>query len=94
MENIQVKPIEMTNGSPVNSNSKSPVNWNFFGSRAPKSEIQFFVQVVILYSVIIASIVNLSIYKADNEFSKVWISLLSGCLGLALPNPSIKHKYG
>ncbi|MCP3662256.1 MAG: hypothetical protein GY696_07135 [Gammaproteobacteria bacterium] len=55
---------------------------NFLRRRWPG--ITYLLQVVLLYIVIIASIVNLSI---GNGNDKVWIGLLTSCIGLLLPNP-------
>lgn len=62
--------------------------WAFFGGSYPKSEIVFFSQTIILYTVIIVSIYNLSVGQA----SDLWVSLLSSCLGYILPAPTLKRK--
>ena len=63
--------------------------WHFFGKLLPRSEIVFFIQVVLVYVVVIVSIVNLTIGREDD---KLWIALLSSGIGYILPNPSLKHK--
>ena len=66
--------------------------WTFFGRRTPKSEAVFFSQIVMIYIVVIACIINLSI---NNGSSNLWTALLSSSLGYMLPNPSLKslrHK--
>ena len=64
-------------------------NWNVFGNKIPKEEITFFAQVVLIYIVCIACIINLSI---GNGNSNLWTSLLSGSLGYILPSPKLsKH---
>ena len=40
--------------------------WNIFGGRVPRSQIIFFSQIVIIYSVIFASILNLSLKNGEN----------------------------
>ena len=60
--------------------------WPVFGTKVPKSEIVFFCQIIILYTVIIVSIYNLTREKETN----LWISLLSSCLGYILPAPKLK----
>lgn len=57
----------------------------------PKREVVFFCQVIIIYIVIILSLVNLTLNKSNSD-SKLWIALLSSCLGYLLPNPSIKQQ--
>ena len=61
--------------------------WHFLGTRVPKTEIVYFCQMIIVYIIIITSVVNLSI---QNGSSELWISLLSSCIGYALPNPKLK----
>ena len=63
---------------------------NVFGRRASKSPIVFVVQSILIFIVIISSIVNLSIKAHDDPNSKLWIILLSACIGYYLPNPSMK----
>lgn len=65
----------------------SSARWALFGKRVPKSEIVFFSQTIILYTVIIVSIYNLSTDKA----SDLWVALLSSCLGYILPAPTLKR---
>lgn len=73
----------MTTESETGSNSK----WMVLGQKLPKSEIVFFVQVVLIYIVVITSIVNLTLNKDEG---KLWTALLSSSLGYLLPNPSLK----
>ena len=68
----------------------SEKSWCIWGSKVPRSEIQFFSQVVILYTVILISIINLSV-RVDNR--ELWTAILSSSLGYLLPNPSIKKKH-
>lgn len=63
--------------------------WTVFGRTIPKAEIVFFAQIIILYTVIILSIYNLTVGHKD---SNLWTALLSSSLGYMLPNPSIKNK--
>jgi hypothetical protein len=50
----------------------------------------FLCQVLILYTVIVVSIYNLTV---ESENSTLWTALLSSCLGYLLPNPTIKTKH-
>ena len=63
--------------------------WHLFGTECPKEEIVFLCQVVILYTVIVVSIYNLTVGHGD---STLWIALLSSSLGYLLPNPSMKRE--
>jgi len=69
------------------SDSTSTSKWAWFGQKLPRSEIVFFVQVIVVYIVIIVSIVNLTI---GSESDKLWISLLSSSIGYILPSPNLK----
>ena len=60
--------------------------WLLFGQKCPRQEVVFFAQTVIIYVVIIASIVNLSLGIGE---SNLWVALLSSCLGYLLPNPTL-----
>ena len=64
--------------------------WKCFSSNVPKSEIMYIGQIVAVYIVIIASIINLGI---SNENSNLWSALLSSSLGYLLTSPSlVKHE--
>ena len=66
-------------------------DWNFFGTECPKEEIVFMCQVIVLYTVIVVSICNLTIGHGD---ATLWTALLSSSLGYLLPNPSLKREDG
>lgn len=68
----------------------SSIKWNVLGKKIPKGEIVFFCQVVILYTVILVSVYNLSTNSDKN--SNLWTSLMCSCLGYILPNPTISSK--
>ncbi len=67
--------------------NESGDRWTFMGSNIPKSEIVYFCQIIIVYIIAIAAVVNLSM---GNALTEVWISLLSSCIGYILPNPKLK----
>jgi len=73
----------ITDGRESNASTK----WDFFGRVLPRAEIVFFVQVIMVYVVVIVSIVNLTIGRTDE---KLWIALLSSGIGYILPNPSLR----
>ena len=70
------------------SNNVNNGKWHLFGKVCPKSEIVFFVQIILVYIVVIVSIVNLTIGRVDDD--KLWIALLSSSIGYILPCPSLK----
>ena len=67
----------------------SQQSWPVFGQRVARSEIVFFCQVVIIYTVIVTSIYNLT---TEHEDGHLWTALLSSSLGYLLPNPTLKRK--
>jgi hypothetical protein len=69
--------------------STGQTRWVLFGKRIPKAEIVFFAQVCILYIVIIAAIINLTL---DNGTPTLWTALLSSSLGYLLPNPTLDKE--
>ena len=71
------------------SHSSSNQQWHFCGQGVPKSEIVFFCQIIILYTVILTSTYNLTKGNGD---SNLWTALLSSSLGYLLPHPTIKKK--
>ena len=68
-------------------NRSNGEKWHLLGTRVPQAEIVYFCQMIIVYVIIITSIVNLSL---QNGSSELWISLLSSCIGYALPSPKLK----
>ena len=63
--------------------------WHLFGTACPKEEIVFLCQVVVLYTVILISIYNLTTGHGD---SNLWTALLSSSLGYLLPNPTLRRN--
>ena len=59
--------------------------WTCCETRVPKDEVVYICQIIAVYTVIIASIINLAIGSGD---SNLWSALLSSCLGYILPSPS------
>ena len=64
-------------------------SWLLFGQRLPREEIVFFCQVVVIFTVIVCSIYNLS---ASHPLESLWVSLLSSGIGYLLPGPTLKSK--
>lgn len=72
---------------PAEENRSDGDRWQLLGTRIPQAEIVYFSQMIIVYVIIITSIINLSLQNGTNE---LWISLLSSCIGYALPSPKLK----
>ena len=71
----------------LDKNDSHSDKWHLLGTHVPRAEIVYFCQMLIVYIIIITSVVNLSL---KNGSSELWISLLSSCIGYALPNPKLK----
>ena len=74
---------------PQDETQSNGERWHLLGTRVPQAEIVYFCQILVVYIVIITSIVNLSLENGSNE---LWISLLSSCIGYALPSPKLKKQ--
>jgi hypothetical protein len=72
------------------SDTDSVSSWVTCGKKTPRSEVVCLCQVLILYTVIIVSIYNLTV---QSQNSTLWTALLSSCLGYRLPSPTIKKKH-
>lgn len=68
----------------------SNVNWTLLGKKVPRGEIVYLCQVLVLFTVILTSIYNLTAGAGAN--SNLWTSLLCSCLGYLLPNPTLHHQ--
>ena len=69
------------------SSGSSSTPWHMFGTVCPKEEIIFLCQVLVLFTVILISIYNLT---TGHENSSLWTALLSSSLGYLLPNPTLR----
>ena len=69
--------------------SSSSTPWHLFGTVCPKEEIVFLCQVLVLFTVILISIYNLT---TGHENSNLWTALLSSSLGYLLPNPTLRRN--
>ena len=71
------------------SEEDSSTPWHLFGTVCPKEEIVFLCQVLVLFTVILISIYNLT---TGHENSNLWTALLSSYLGYLLPNPTLRRN--
>ena len=85
---IKVEEDEVAITDEVDTVEKPIDGWHIFGTECPKEEIVFLCQVIILYTVIVVSIYNLTVAHDDPT---LWTALLSSSLGYLLPNPSLKR---
>lgn len=60
--------------------------WVVWGRQLPKGEIVYFCQTIVIFTVIVSAIINISIGNS----SDIWLTLLSISLGAILPNPKVK----
>jgi len=84
--NVTVVDLSATD---VGSHGGSSSKWHFFGQALPRSEIVFFVQVTLVFIVVIVSIVNITMQHPD---SQLWIALLSSSVGYLLLSPTLNQK--
>lgn len=63
--------------------------WTLCGKEIPRGEVVFFSQIIIVYIVILASLINLSFDIGNQSF---FICLISSCLGYLLPSPNLSIK--
>ena len=64
-------------------------NWRMCCSVLHKAEVVFFVQIIFLFTIMIFSMVQI-INKVDNQ--EIYFSLLSSCIGIIIPSPTITAK--
>jgi hypothetical protein len=69
-------------------NSKMSDTWIISGHRIPKSQCQFFTQTFILFFIIIAATINISLERQ----TQLWQLLMTVCIGAALPCPTLKRE--
>ena len=71
------------------SSEEDSTPWHLFGTVCPKEEIVFLCQVLVLFTVILISIYNLT---TGHDNSNLWTALLSSSLGYLLPNPTLRRN--
>jgi lipoprotein signal peptidase len=76
--------------SPTLSESTSTgESWSIFARNIQKEQIIYFTQIFIVYTVIIAAIINLALSETP---CSIWGTILSGTVGYILPAPKIRKK--
>lgn len=68
--------------------SPKDVKWNVCCLSLDRECFVYFTQMLIL-----ATCIGVSLYKVsttDNESNQIWISILSSCIGIIIPNPKLK----
>ena len=64
-------------------------SWEIFGRSISKNSVGYFTQIFVIYIMVIASLINISVGNSSQLFT----ALLSMCLGAVLPQPKLKmHK--
>lgn len=89
MEGQEDEGVDMRVGRERVRPDSSVSMWRVLGRRVPRAELVFCCQMAVIFSVIIASICNLS---TGSTRSELWTALLSSCLGYILPNPRLKAQ--
>ena len=60
--------------------------WVVLGKHIPKNEIVFLCQMIVIYTIVISAIINISLGNSK----ETWLFLLSTSLGAVLPSPKLK----
>lgn len=58
-----------------------------------KPELLFLLQAVVIVTIVITSAVNLSIGNENETLQQAFLALISSCLGVILPTPSVQLQY-
>lgn len=67
--------------------SRAASMWRVLGKRVPREEIVFVSQMLVIFSVVVAAIYNLTVTSSRPN---LWVALLSSSLGYVLPNPKLR----
>lgn len=70
----------------LNANTDPEQNWQMCCSVLHKAEVVFFVQIIFLFTIMIFSMIQI-INKAESQ--EIYFSLLSSCIGIIVPSPTI-----
>lgn len=57
-------------------------------NRLPKNRVTYVVQVLTVFTIVVASLIQLSLGSTDKE---LWLVLLSTSVGYILPSPGLKY---
>ena len=72
------------------SNESERRSWKFCNIiNLPRSEVVFFVQMFVIFSLMTLCIIKLVFSSSACEETSVWISILSSLVGYILPNPRL-----
>lgn len=77
------------NSRAISQVSELGQRWSTACGKLPKEEVIYCCQIIVLYTVIIACLINLSLGSSQDS---LWASLLSGSVGYILPAPKIQKK--
>jgi len=73
----------------ISEESDVSTRWSTLCGRIEKTQVIYFSQMIIVFTVIVACIVNLSIIDSP---STPWATILSGTVGYILPAPKIRKN--
>lgn len=63
--------------------------WQIFGKKFPRSEIVFFTQVTMIFSVFIVASVNVTMNFNQIDLTSFWTGLIGAAVGSLLPHPKL-----
>ena len=87
------EPVVVEGQTPSENSSR----WLFCSQKYKKTQIVYFVQIIILFLVIAVSLLNLTLplyINVDTPNKKVWMFLLAASFGILLPNPKLSKGDG
>ena len=71
-------------------NGQERKSWKFCNSiTLPRSEVVFFMQIAIVFLIIVTSLYKLCFNDLNCEEKPIWVSILSSAVGYLLPNPQL-----
>ncbi len=73
----------------LSQTSEAGERWSTVCGKIQKEQVIYFCQILILYTVIIVCLVNLSLGVQQHS---LWASILSGSVGYILPAPKIRKR--
>ena len=72
------------------SNESERSAWKFCNNiNLPRSEVVFFVQMMVMFSLMTLCIIKLAFSSSTCKETSVWISILSSLVDYILPNPRL-----
>ena len=88
---IDKKMKENDSNSNSFSNKSKNKMWVFFGSKVPRDQVVYLMQMLCSLIALVTSVINLSL-QGEDQNRTVWIAIMSSIIGYLLPAPGMKNK--